>query len=242
MLGIAFEARDQAARFGAARAARYLAWRISDRLAGYMPYQGFVLPASRARTRAMPAMNGIFCREVALHELAPYTRDPAYDLSERFLAEARARADCCIGVFAGEKLVSYSFNATIPTNIDPGFRYEFPEGWVYHFKAFTVPEWRGQGLHGCQVSAVLGKFAGRAGFKGLTTLVVATNYPSLASFARFYFEPVFRFAIVGKGEKRRVMADSFTGVQAVNGRTLLLTHSMREGFAVAKLGASSDGP
>ncbi|OGA70389.1 MAG: hypothetical protein A3G81_34475 [Betaproteobacteria bacterium RIFCSPLOWO2_12_FULL_65_14] len=227
MLGLALEVRDHAARFGAERAARYLAWRVADRLAGYMPYQGLLLPASRARGRNAFAPNRLVCREVALQELAPYTSDSAYDLSERFLSDARARADCCIGVFAGEKLVSYSFNSRVPTNIDSGFRYEFPEGWVYHFKAFTLPEWRGQGLHSRQMSAILNKFAGLACFKGLTTLVVTTNYASLASFARLYFEPVFRFAIVGKGEKRRVVADG---------------HSFREGFAVAKLGASNGGP
>lgn len=227
MLGIAFEVRDQAARFGAARAVRYLAWRVADRLAGYMPYQGFILPAGRARGRNGFAPNGFVCREAALHELAPYACDSVYDLSERFLSEARAREDCCIGVFAGEKLVSYSFNSTVPTNIDPGFRFEFPEGWVYHFKAFTLPEWRGQGLYGRQISAILSKFAGRAGFRGLTTLVVKTNYPSLAAFARLYFEPAFRFLIIGKEGKRRVVANE---------------SSTRDGFAVVKLGASNDGP
>jgi len=242
MLGIAREMKDHAARFGAGRAARYFAWRVADRLTGYMPYQGFVLPASRARGRNAFAPNGFVCREVALQELAPCTSDSAYDLSERFLSDARARADCCIGVFAGEKLVSYSFNSTVPTNIDSGFRYEFPEGWVYHFKAFTLPEWRGQGLHGRQISAILSKFAGLAGFKGLTTLVVRTNDSSLASFARFYFEPVFRFAIVGKGEKRRVVADAVGKVHEADGKVSFLARSTRQAFAVAKLGASNDMP
>lgn len=228
MLGIVPELKDHAVRFGAGRASRYFAWRVADRLAGYVPYQGFVLPASRARAQAMPAANGVVCREVPLPDLAPYAADPAYDLGERFLSDAQVRGDCCIGVFAGERLVSYSFNSAIPTNIDAGFRYEFPEGWVYHFKAFTLPEWRGQGLHRRQMSAILSKFAGSSGFKGLTTLVVTTNYPSLCAFGRLYFEPAFRFAIVGKGERRRVV--------------LFRAHATRHGFAVTKLGASKDVP
>ncbi|HUF82518.1 MAG TPA: hypothetical protein VMN03_15380 [Burkholderiales bacterium] len=47
MLGIALKVKDHAVRFGAARAARYFAWGVADRLAGYMPYQGFILRASR---------------------------------------------------------------------------------------------------------------------------------------------------------------------------------------------------
>lgn len=233
MLGIVPELKDHAVRFGAGRASRYFAWRVADRLAGYMPYQGFLLPASRAH--AMLASNGFVCREVALRELGRYASDPAYDLSERFLSDAQVRGDCCIGVFAGERLVSYSFNSRIPTNIDPGFRYEFPEGWVYHFKALTLPEWRGQGLHGRQMSAILNKFAGFAGFKGLTTLVVRTNYPSLSSFGRLYFEPVFRFVIVGKGAKRRVVADAHSS--EADGKVMFRTQGRGEVFAVTKVGA-----
>lgn len=205
MPGLALRLKAHAARFGAGRTARYVAWRLADRLAGYMPYQGFVLPAGRARAHAAQASDGLVCREVQPHELARFACDSAYELTERFLSEATDRRDCCVGVFAGEKLVSYSFNATIPTNIDADFRYAFPEGWVYHFKALTLPEWRGQGLHGRQMAAILRRFAGLGGFRGLTSLVLTTNYPSLGSFRRLYFEPLFRFAIVGRGAKRRIV-------------------------------------
>lgn len=224
MLGLAQEARDHAARFGVDRAARYVAWRLADRFAGYMPYRGLVLPASRIGDRSEPLPQGVFCREMALQELVPYASDRAYDLGARFLSEAGDRGDCCIAVFAGQTLVSYSFNARIPTNIDAQFRYEFPPGWVYHFKAFTHPQWRGRKLHGFQMADILRRFRPTAGFKGLTTLVAATNYASLASFAGLNFEPAFRFTIVGKGAERRVVGWRRCGQVNV------------EGFAVAKTG------
>lgn len=223
MFGIALDVTNHASRFGLGPAARYAGWRVFNRIAGYMPYQGFVLPASRARSTASQPANGLLCREVQLAELREYAGDPAYDLSERFLSQARERSDCCVGVFAGERLVSYSFNATQATNIDSGFRYEFPEGWVYHFKALTLPEWRGQGLHGRQLPVIVRRFCGAAGFKGLTTLVLAANYPSLSSFRRLYFEAVFRFVIAGKGARRRVA-------------TFLRTPGLDEGFAVTTTG------
>ena len=235
MLGIALQAKDHAVRFGAGRAARYLAWRVADRLAGYMPYQGFILPASRAHGRDASPANGFLCREVQLAELRGYAADPAYDLSERVLSEARERDDFCAGVFAGERLVSYSFNARVPTSIDPGFRYEFPEGWVYHFKALTLPEWRGQGLHGRQMSVIARKFAGFAGFKGLTTLVVETNYSSLSSFRRLYFEPAFRFVIAGKRSKRRLLANAPGVVSGADGKLVLRPAGSHEMFAVIKV-------
>lgn len=238
MLGVALELRNHAARFGTGRAAQYFAWWLAHRLAGYMPYQGFVLPASRTRARGASLPNGMICREVALDELAPYVGDPAYDLSERFVSEARARGDRCVGVFAGTRLLSYSFNSRIPTNIDSGFRYEFPEGWVYHFKAFTLPEWRGHKLHAGQIGFIFDRFAVTAGFKGLTCLVVRANYASLASVSRLYFEPVFRFTVVGKGASRRVLAEKPDRVDRVNGAMIFRAQRHGEIFGVAKIESS----
>ncbi len=235
MLSIALQAREHVARFGMGRAARYLAWRVVHRLAGYMPYQGFVLPASRAHGRKAVAANGFVCRELALEELGRYAGDSAYDLSERFVSEAKLRGDCCVGVFAGERLVSYSFNSRTPTNIDPDFRYEFPKGWVYHFKALTLREWRGQGLHARQIPVILRRFAGVPGFKGLTTLVVTTNYTSLSAFGRLYFQPVFRFMIAGKGAKRRLVPNVLGHVKEADGKLIFRPQGFDETFAVEKV-------
>ena len=235
MLGIALEGKDYALRFGAGRAARYVAWRLADRLSGYMPYQGFILRVSRTRPHAAFPSDGLICREIQLQELECYARDSAYDVSERFLAAAKARGDCCVGVFAGGRLVSYSFNSGIATDIDSGFRYEFPGGWVYHFKAFTLPEWRGQGLHARHLPVILEKVTGLPGFKGLTTLVVTTNYPSLRSFGRLYFEPVFRFVIAGKGAKRRLVPDALSHASEADGKLSFRPVGLDGMFAVTKV-------
>ena len=62
-----------------------------------------------------------------------------------------------------------------------------------HFKVFTLPEWRGKGLHASNVASVLEKFRKQPGFKGLVTLVLGTNYSSLASFERLGFKRARRF-------------------------------------------------
>lgn len=206
MRGLAAGVRQHGRRFGAAPAARYFAWRVADRLVGYMPYRGLALPAPDAQTLdAIPASE-LPCREIRPEELKVYVSDSTYDLSERFLFEAGAAGSRCFGAFADGRPVSYAFHASVPTNVDSGFRFRFPEGWVYHFKAFTLPQWRGRRLHASLVRAALASLATNPGFSGLVTLVVATNYPSLTSFMRIGFKPAFRFAIVGKGEERRVLA------------------------------------
>jgi GNAT superfamily N-acetyltransferase len=206
MRGLAAGVRHQANRFGAAPAAHYFAWRLADRLVGYMPYRGLVLPGPHPQGFDAPTTTELLCREVALDELMVYASDLSYDLSERFLSEASAAGSRCFGAFARGKLVSYAFHASTPTNVDRDFCFHFPRGWVYHFKAFTLPEWRGRKLHASLVRAAIASVGTSPGFRGLATLVVATNYPSLASFARMGFKPAFRFVIVGKGDDRRVLA------------------------------------
>jgi hypothetical protein len=210
MLGFVHQVRDQSLRYGVGSAVRYFTSRIFDRVAGYQSYRGLVLPARNAPPFADRAANGVSCREVSLTELSCYTHDPAYDISEQFLLEARLRGDCCIGVFDGPTLVSYSFNASTPTNCDPLIHYEFSRGWIYHYKVFTLPEWRGQRLHGLQVATLNREFGTHAGFKGLTSLVRTTNSSSLASFKRLRFESAFHFAVVGKGQRLRLVGHPFS--------------------------------
>ncbi|MGH8222738.1 MAG: hypothetical protein ACREQZ_07170 [Woeseiaceae bacterium] len=169
------------------------------------------------------------------HELGTHAADSAYELDTRVVDEAKARGDCCVGVFAGPKLVSYSFNSRLATHIDPEFVFRFPEGWVYHFKAFTLPEWRGQRLHQFQIARVVESFAAAPPFHGLVTLVVRTNYASLASFRRLYFRPAFRFAFVGLGSNRRAAAEPPYQAGAADGAVLLRAPGAVETFTVAKV-------
>ena len=101
-----------------------------------------------------------------------------------------------MGVFAGDKLVSYSFNTRHPTEFHPKLRYHFPDGWIYHFKTVTLPQWRGQRVHARNLAAVLRKYRSEPGFKGIVTLVIGANHPSLRSFERMGFQPSHRFVVL----------------------------------------------
>ncbi|MEA3195163.1 MAG: hypothetical protein QOD26_3496 [Betaproteobacteria bacterium] len=176
--------------------------RIARRLTGYEKYLGFVLPAGKVPVSPATAAE---IRQVALEELTKYRGDPAYDLSERFLDSPAVREHICIGAFADGSLVAYSFHSRVPTDIDSSLRFQFPAGWIYHFKALTLPQWRGRRLHAALVSAAAALFAREPGFQGLVTFVVSTNLPSLLSFARIGFQPAMRFSVIGKGAARGVL-------------------------------------
>jgi hypothetical protein len=175
---------------------------MARRLTGYEKYLGFVLPAGR---EAIAPPTSAQIRLVGLEELARYSSDPAYDLSDRFLTSPAARDHTCVGAFADGKLAAYSFQSRVPTDIDASLRFHFPPGWVYHFKALTLLQWRGRRLHASLTAAAAAHFAAQPGFHGLLTLVAATNLPSLASFARIGFQPALTFSVIGRGSARRML-------------------------------------
>jgi len=195
---------SHARRFGVAPTAHYIAWRAADRIFGYMPYCCLVRQASGQRASSGREFEGVECRELALGDFALAVADGQYDVTERFLSEANAEEHVCFGAFSQNRLVGYAFASTRPTNIDADFRFHVPQGWVYSFKGFTLPEWRGKRIRALLMGAQQ-RLCDRLGLKGVVAFSAATNYPSLISFDRLGFRSIFSFAMVGKGQWRRLV-------------------------------------
>ena len=157
-----------------------------------------------------PARPDLVVRETPLEELDALT-GRVDELRPKDLALARQEGHCCIGVYDAGRLASFSFNVARPTQYSDALRLAFPDGWVYHWMAVTLPEWRGQRLHALQLPEICRAFAG-PGFKGMVALVSSVNYPSLRSFARMGFEEHCVFTLVGpKGHQKIVSGQSSAG-------------------------------
>ena len=151
-----------------------------------------------------PAKPDIVVRETPLEDLDALV-DTLAELRPEDLARARQEGHRCIGVYDAGRLASFSFNVARPTLYSEELRLAFPDGWVYHWMAVTLPEWRGQRLHALQLPEICRAFAG-PGFKGIVVLVSSVNYPSLRSFARMGFEGHGTFTVLGIGSQARVLS------------------------------------
>jgi hypothetical protein len=176
-------------------------------LLGYVRHRCLVLPAEAEAANALPEVerHKYVCREVQLADLAPLLARPESQLRARDLARARAEGHVCIGVYSDDELVSFSLNSLQPINVVGPYRLRFPDGWVYHYMAVTLPDWRGRRLHSLQMAAVRQRFAGPR-FKGIVTSVISVNYSSLASFRRMGFRHLRSFFILGDGRNPRLAA------------------------------------
>jgi GNAT superfamily N-acetyltransferase len=144
-------------------------------------------------------VKGFAIRVVDRSALAAYSRDARQEISLQFLAGLAGRDDLCFGAFEGEELASYCFFATESTAIDLYLRFCYPLGWIYVYKAFTRPEWRGRGL----LRAILRDAARTEHWPrlpqeplGFVTLALTRNRASLEAFGKAGFRPLVDFPVL----------------------------------------------
>lgn len=132
-------------------------------------------------------------------DLARYSREALYEISARFLDGIAARDDLCVAAFSGRDLVSYRFFALQATDIDAHLRFHFPQGWIYAYKAFTHPAWRGRRLHRevflRSLPLVSRWLPASQAPRGFVTLVLSDNESSAKALARAGFEPFTSFSV-----------------------------------------------
>ena len=139
---------------------------------------------------ASPKPDGrIRARRVTQEELAEYSKKPDYHITSAFLRGLRPRRDICMGVFVDGILAAYSFLSVAPTPVDGPLAFCFPHGWVYVYKSFTHPDWRGRRLHGIGILQAIRELgeASQSHYSGLVALVATDNRPSLRAFQRLGF-------------------------------------------------------
>ena len=182
--------RDSLARRLAKRLLAPLVWRET--------YRCLRLPWHE---RATPAASASFeVRVLDRSDLARYSREALYEISARFLDGIAARDDLCVAAFSGNDLVSYRFFAAQPTDVDAHLRFHFPPGWIYAYKAFTHPSWRGRRLHREVFLRSLPEVErwqrGSRDSLGFVTLVMSDNESSAKALARVGFSPFTSFSVL----------------------------------------------
>jgi hypothetical protein len=120
---------------------------------------------------------------VSADELARYVARPEYELTDRFVSRELALGHECFAIRTDQTLAAYGWYATTPTHFTDDLSVHFDRPWVYMYKGFTHPAFRGRRLHAIGMTLALTLYRAR-GFRGLVSIVTADNAASLASCAR----------------------------------------------------------
>jgi hypothetical protein len=103
------------------------------------------------------------------------------DLAEPFARDALARGDRCYGVWDGDRLVSYGWYSRRPTLISEDERLCFDPAYVYMYKGYTLPEYRGHRLHALGMARALVAYTAEEQVRGMVSYVESHNFASLRS-------------------------------------------------------------
>ena len=110
-----------------------------------------------------------------------FVSEPGSELSLQFVEQALSRGHQCFAICDGRSLATYGWYAFRPTPIGlSGMRLHFHPRWVYRYKGFTLPRYRGQRLHAIGTTLSLQHYLAR-GFHGFVIYVESTNFDSLKS-------------------------------------------------------------
>ena len=103
--------------------------------------------------------------------------------SEEFYEGAIARGDRCHYMADGDRVASYGWYATQPVPAVDDTWIHFSPEYVYMYKGFTSPEYRGKQLHAYGMAHAATEAKAR-GYRGLISYVEVQNEGSLRSVAR----------------------------------------------------------
>ncbi len=109
-------------------------------------------------------------------------------LTPDFVEEALSKGDECYAICDGGALASYGWYSSKPTRIDPPELFlRFSPDYIYMYKGFTHPRYRGQRLHAIGMTLALNEYLSR-GSKGLVSYIESNNFDSLKSSFRMGYE------------------------------------------------------
>jgi hypothetical protein len=181
-LSIVQKAFRKRQRHGIGALLHLLCIRLINRLVPFKILRGeYVTTVDAGLIGYPPHYTPSFLAPRALHDFAA---DPATEMSRAFVDDALRNGDECYAICDGEKLAAYGWYSTRPTPIKPSdLVLHFAEGYVYMYKGFTEPRYRGQRLHGIGKTRALQHYL-ESGYRGMLSYVESTNFDSLKSNAR----------------------------------------------------------
>ncbi len=140
-------------------------------------------------------------------QVQAFAKDPGNNLTEEFLAYAEKKGDECFAILDGDRLAAYGWYSWKPTRLSKELTLLFSDEWVYMYRGFTHPDYRGQRLHAIGMAKALEHYANK-GYRGLISYVELNNYRSLRSVYRMGYRNFGKVYILKIGHHFWIHADA----------------------------------
>ncbi len=135
------------------------------------------------------------CEFLDAERLRAFAESSENEMKRDFLDEAIGKGDECFAILDGDRLASYGWYSTTPTKVNKDLEINFDERYVYMYKGFTHPSYRGERLHAVGMTMALNHYLDR-GYRGIVSWVEANNVKSLRSCYRMGYKDLGEIYVV----------------------------------------------
>jgi hypothetical protein len=139
--------------------------------------------------------DGYRCEFLDPERLLAISENREYQMGRDFLDEAIGKGDECFAIFDGHRIASYGWYSIKPTKVNEDLELRFDDRYVYMYKGFTHPNYRGQRLHAIGMTMALDHYL-NLGYEGIVSWVEANNVRSLRSCHRMGYRDFGEIYIV----------------------------------------------
>jgi hypothetical protein len=154
--------------------------------------------------RFLQGVEAYRCEFLAPATLMALSENREYQIEKIFLKEAIDKGDECFAFFDGHRLASYGWYSTTPTRVNEDLELRFDDRYVYMYKGYTHPNYRGQRLHAIGMTMALNHYLDQ-GYSGIVSWVEANNVRSLRSCYRMGYKDFGEIYIVRLFRKHYIL-------------------------------------
>ncbi len=170
------------------RAALYdAAYRGINKICVFQKLKGMIATEESLVLIELPEDSTFEVRFLTKDELFDCAKNPTLEMDERFLNDALDKGDFCLAILDKGTVTSYGWYSNKPTIILEDLSIFFSADWMYMYKGFTHPDYRGMRLHAVGMCYAASYFT-KQGFKGLISYVESNNFYSLNSITRMGYK------------------------------------------------------
>lgn len=197
--------RQYAARFGWPAALFDLLYRQAQRVGSALVLVAVVLLPDAIDERSLDNPRRYAMGFLSAEQIERYGQRMGRTFLPTNAAQALAQGDRCYGIFDGDRLISFGWYSSCATRWDDELAIDFDPRYVYMYKGYTDPDYRGQQLHALGMAQATLAWA-REGFRGLVSVVEANNAASLHSCYRLGYRAFGRVYAAKIGGAMRAWA------------------------------------
>jgi hypothetical protein len=170
-------------RFGLVRGLYDLAYRKLQRSRELFILVAVVITGETVDAATWEKSGRYQCRFLDREAVLRFAEDAGNEMRPEFARDALDRGHECFGVLDGDALASYGWYSNRPSPITERsveLVLHFDPRYLYMYKGYTLPAYRGERLHGLGMALALREALAR-GYLGLVSYIEANNFRSLSS-------------------------------------------------------------